>query len=96
MARKSTWQLQEAKNKLSEVIRRAREEGPQTITVRGEPAAVVTAPRESTTDGGSPSASTLRRLAKRWGPIFDSLPELELPARESDSELYEFEEDEGE
>lgn len=42
--RNSTWQLQEAKNKLSEVIRRAREEGPQIITVRGEPAAVVTAP----------------------------------------------------
>ena len=41
IARKSTWQLQEAKNKLSEVIRRAREEGPQTITVRGEDAVVV-------------------------------------------------------
>lgn len=40
--RKSTWQLQEAKNKLSEVIRRAREEGPQTITVRGEPAVLIT------------------------------------------------------
>jgi prevent-host-death family protein len=41
IAHKSTWQLQEAKNKLSEVIRRAREEGPQTITVRGENAVVV-------------------------------------------------------
>lgn len=41
IARKATWQLQEAKNKLSEVIRRAREEGPQTITVRGEDAVVV-------------------------------------------------------
>ncbi len=47
IARKSSkWQLQEAKNKLSEVIRRAREEGPQTITVRGEDAVVVaSAPR---------------------------------------------------
>jgi prevent-host-death family protein len=46
IARKSTWQLQEAKNKLSEVIRRAREEGPQTITVRGEDAVVLArAPR---------------------------------------------------
>jgi prevent-host-death family protein len=35
------WQLQEAKNKLSEVIRCARTEGPQEITVRGEPAVVV-------------------------------------------------------
>ena len=41
IARSSKWQLQEAKNKLSEVIRRAREEGPQTITVRGEDAVVV-------------------------------------------------------
>jgi len=40
MARSTTWQLQEAKNKLSEVIKRAKEE-PQTITLRGEPAVVV-------------------------------------------------------
>jgi prevent-host-death family protein len=36
-----TWQLQEAKNKFSEVVRRARSEGPQVITVRGEEEAVV-------------------------------------------------------
>lgn len=35
------WQLQEAKNKLSRVVEQARSEGPQTITLRGEPAAVV-------------------------------------------------------
>jgi prevent-host-death family protein len=35
------WQLQEAKARLSEVIKRASKEGPQTITMRGEPAAVV-------------------------------------------------------
>lgn len=37
------WQLQEAKNKLSELIRLAREQGPQTITVHGKDAVVVTA-----------------------------------------------------
>lgn len=37
----STWQLQEAKAKLSEVVRRARSEGPQTITVHGQKAVVV-------------------------------------------------------
>ena len=37
----STWQLQEAKCKLSEVVERALSEGPQGITVRGEPAAVL-------------------------------------------------------
>lgn len=36
-----TWQLQEAKARLSEVIKQASQEGPQTITLRGEPAVVV-------------------------------------------------------
>lgn len=40
------WQLQEAKNKLSEVVRRACDEGPQEITVRGEPAVVVVSAAE--------------------------------------------------
>ena len=35
-----TWQLQEAKNRLSEVIRMAAH-APQSITLRGEPVAVV-------------------------------------------------------
>jgi prevent-host-death family protein len=35
------WQLQEAKNNLSEVVQRAMTEGPQTITRHGKPAAVV-------------------------------------------------------
>ena len=36
-----TWQLQEAKNRLSEVVRKARSEGPQVITLHGSAAAVV-------------------------------------------------------
>lgn len=36
-----TWQLQEAKNRLSEVVERALNEGPQTITRHGRPAVVV-------------------------------------------------------
>ena len=36
-----TWQLQEAKARLSQVIKQASKDGPQTITMRGEPAAVV-------------------------------------------------------
>jgi len=35
------WQLQEAKNRLSDVVKRTRLEGPQTITVRGRDAAVL-------------------------------------------------------
>lgn len=35
------WQLQEAKNRLSQVVDQAVHDGPQTITLRGKPAAVV-------------------------------------------------------
>jgi antitoxin Phd len=35
------WQIQEAKNKLSEVIARAQKQGPQLITRHGEKTAVV-------------------------------------------------------
>ena len=44
----STWQLQEAKSKFSEVVKRALKEGPQGITVRGEPVAVVISREEYT------------------------------------------------
>jgi prevent-host-death family protein len=36
-----SWQLQEAKARLSEVVKSSQSEGPQEISVRGEPAAVV-------------------------------------------------------
>lgn len=35
------WQLQEAKARLSEVVKSSQDQGPQEITVRGRPAAVV-------------------------------------------------------
>jgi len=40
------WQLQEAKNRLSEVVRKASDEGPQVITLRGDDAVVVIAAEE--------------------------------------------------
>ena len=40
------WQLQEAKNHLSEVVRKARDEGPQVITLHGSDAVVVLAAKE--------------------------------------------------
>jgi prevent-host-death family protein len=40
------WQLQEAKNRLSEVVRRAQSEGPQIITLHGTDAAVVVSVRD--------------------------------------------------
>ncbi|UWU20027.1 type II toxin-antitoxin system Phd/YefM family antitoxin [Rhizobium sp. CB3060] len=35
------WPLQDAKNQFSKVVQKARSEGPQTVTLRGERAAVV-------------------------------------------------------
>ena len=35
------WPLQDAKNQFSKVVQKARNEGPQTVTLRGERAAVV-------------------------------------------------------
>jgi prevent-host-death family protein len=35
------WALQDAKNRFSELVKRARQEGPQTVTLRGERAAVI-------------------------------------------------------
>ncbi len=36
-----TWKLEDAKARFSEVVRLAQSEGPQRVTVRGEPAVVV-------------------------------------------------------
>ncbi|GAB6053509.1 type II toxin-antitoxin system Phd/YefM family antitoxin [Magnetospira thiophila] len=41
MSHPCTWQLQEAKAKFSELVRRATREGPQMVTFHGEEAAVV-------------------------------------------------------
>lgn len=40
------WQLQDAKNQFSKVVQKARYEGPQEITVRGERTAVVLSARD--------------------------------------------------
>ena len=37
----AAWQLQQAKARLSELVKRARKEGPQEIRVHGQPAAVL-------------------------------------------------------
>jgi antitoxin Phd len=42
----SSWQLQEAKARFSELVREAMTHGPQTVTVRGEAAVVVLSQRQ--------------------------------------------------
>ncbi|HEY8943891.1 MAG TPA: type II toxin-antitoxin system prevent-host-death family antitoxin [Polyangiaceae bacterium] len=46
MKRKDHWILREAKARLSEVVRRAQNEGPQHVTVHGRDAVVVVAEEE--------------------------------------------------
>jgi prevent-host-death family protein len=40
------WQLQDAKARFSELVKRARHQGPQHVSVRGEPAVVVVSEEE--------------------------------------------------
>jgi prevent-host-death family protein len=42
----STWQLQEAKNRFSEVVEQALQQGPQTVTRHGREAVVIMAYEE--------------------------------------------------
>ena len=58
------WQLQEAKNRLSEVVRKAAEEGPQLITLRGEDAVVVVAADEYRKLAGRPKRSLVEFLRR--------------------------------
>ena len=56
-----SWPLQDAKNRFSEVVKRAQSEGPQTVTLRGRRAAVVL------------SAEAFDRLAVGEESIVDAL-----------------------
>jgi len=46
LARLEQWKLEDAKARLSEVVRRAEAAGPQLVTVRGREAAVILAPEQ--------------------------------------------------
>ena len=56
--KKSTWQLQEAKNSFSEVVQRALSEGPQTVTKHGKEVVVVVS-REEFLKGQAPDKRKL-------------------------------------
>lgn len=74
------WQLQEAKARLSELLKSAQRSGPQQITVRGKPAAVVLSrsdydrltaakPRFVEFIRRSPLKGTRLRLARDRSPV---------------------------
>ena len=56
------WQLQEAKQRFSEVVRRALEDGPQVVTRHGREAVVVVSAAEFATSRGGPARDFKRFL----------------------------------
>jgi antitoxin Phd len=68
-----SWQLQEAKNKLSELVKAARRAGPQIISVRGKDAVVVM------------SVEKYRQLTRKEESLADFL--LHSPLRGSGLEI---------
>lgn len=63
------WQLQEAKQKFSELVRRAMKEGPQTVTRHGEEAVIVISASEFRRLNGQPDFKQFLLS----GPSFDDL-----------------------
>ncbi len=80
-----TWSLQDAKAQLSEVIRLAQSEGPQLVTVRGQPAVTISKievpPKKLS---GRTGADLWKALSE--GPKFD----LEIPPRPKDGKFRDF------
>ena len=71
----SSWKLQEAKARLSELVKVEEQEGPQEITVRGRPAAMVVSAR----DYARLSAAAVSLVAfMRESPLYGS-DEPEFP-----------------
>jgi prevent-host-death family protein len=65
-----TWQLQEAKQRFSEVVRRALEQGPQVVTRHGEAAVVIVAAEEyEALKGGNADFKEFLRKAPDLGRL---------------------------
>jgi len=73
-AKDPSWQLQEAKSRLSQVVDHALREGPQTITLRGKPAVVVVSFEEFQ---NLIRPSTSLRDFFRQSPLYDTELDLE-------------------
>ena len=82
----ATWTLQDAKARLSEVLRRARTEGPQHVTVHGrEEAVVLSADEFRTLRGNLTGQALIDALRACPYPDLDlDLPSERTPARAVD------------
>lgn len=85
-ARPGQWQLQEAKARFSEVVRRAKEEGPQHVTVHGREGVVIIGADEFRRLAGERSGQALvdaMRTAPYRSARIDP-PRLRMPVRDVD------------
>ncbi len=87
-----SWQLQEAKAKLSEVINRAEKKGPQVITRRGVETAVIVsfeewervqikAPDQPKHRAGQPLTKDEQAKSEAFLKLLQSGPDFEIPDR---------------
>jgi prevent-host-death family protein len=79
-----TWSLQDAKARLSEVIRLAQSEGPQTVTVHGQPAVVVSAAKRNSIDFARMTGEDFVRALSAGLPIDFELPERPAASHDRD------------
>lgn len=84
----AVWQVQEAKNRFSEMIERAQTSGPQVITRHGRAVARVVAagPLDPLTEPASSAATRLTHAAGSFAQYLLSVPKvdgLEVPVRRS-------------
>ena len=79
-----TWQLQDAKNRFSELVKNARSKGPQLVTRRGKPAVVVLSAEayQANLAGGNTVLETLLS-APRLGDVLE-IERDRTPSREVD------------
>ena len=77
----SVWQLQTAKAKLSELLRAVRENGPQTISVRGKEEFVVSRRQD-------PTQAAPKTWDELYAPVCGLFDELELPPREVEPDRF--------
>lgn len=78
-----TWQLQEAKNRFSELVERTLSEGPQLVTRRGQDAVVVLSVRDFQRMSEGPSLIETLLRAPRGEPLRversrEPIPDIDL------------------
>jgi len=86
-SQKGRWALQDAKARFSEVVRKAKSEGPQRITVHGREEVVVVSVEEYRRAKGQPTGDVLVKLL-RDSPLRDlTIERSRTPAPVRDVEL---------